>query len=556
MKRTLFAVALLLTASSMFAADTTRRYVVAMRGGVPARETFRQLDADFATGRRALRVFPRVQAAALDLTDAEAARLRQEPDVIAVEPAMERHLLDSTPVTNTELIAGRNPNGQTTPYGISLVNAQQVWPYKRGDAINVAVLDTGIDYNHPDLKAQYQGGYNEISKTDDPLDNNGHGTHVSGTISASDNDLGVVGVAPHVKLWSVKVLNASGSGRTDGIIAGIDWVIARKLELGGNWIMSLSLGSEDSSLVEEQAFQRAADAGILTLAASGNASTAGVPAAVSYPAAYPSVVAIGAIDAKSAVADFSNQGPELALVAPGVDVLSTLQVGKGSIAYVGTGSSSYSGAALTGSVNGTVTGKFVFCGFGQPSDFTSAVNGKIAVISRGAGVTFHDKTQRAKNAGAIGVIIYNNDDSALSWTLIGDDPADQTYAWPTAIGITREDGAALVANAGATLTITQGPDDYGFLSGTSMATPHASGVAALVWSVAPNATAAQVRQALTSTAHDLGASGFDPAFGNGLIDAFAAAKALAPAVFANPATPAPPTPTNGGFNGRRIMRRP
>lgn len=556
MKRTLFACALLLTASSVLAADTTHRYVVAMRGGAPARETFRQLDADFASAKRDLRVFPRVQAAALDLTDAEAAQLRQEPGVLAVEPAKERHLLDSTPVTATENIAGRNPDGQTTPYGISLVHAQEVWPYKRGDAINVVVLDTGIDYNHPDLKGQYAGGRNEVSRNDDPLDNNGHGTHVSGTIAASDNNLGVVGVAPHVKLWSVKVLNASGSGRTDSIIAGVDWVIAKKNELGGDWIMSLSLGSEDSSLVEEQAFQRAADAGILTLAASGNNSTAGVPAAVSYPAAYPSVVAIGAIDAKSVIADFSNQGPELALVAPGVDVLSTLQVGKGSLAYVGTGNTNYSGAALTGSVNGTVTGKFVFCGFGAPSDFTSAVSGKIAVISRGQSITFHDKAQRAKNAGAIGVVIFNNDDSALSWTLIGDDPADQTFAWPTTIGITKDDGAALVASPDATITITQGPDDYGFLSGTSMATPHASGVAALVWSVAPNATAAQVRQVLTSTAHDLGAGGFDTAFGNGLIDAFAAAKALAPAVFANPSTPAPPAPTNGGFNGRRIMRRP
>ncbi|HKO57325.1 MAG TPA: S8 family serine peptidase [Thermoanaerobaculia bacterium] len=556
MKRTLFAVALLLTASSMFAAEGTHRYVVALRAGAPMRESFRQLDADFASGGRSLRLFPHVSAAAVDLTDEEAAELRGQRNIVAVEPAIERHLLDSTPVTNTELIAGRNPNGQTTPYGISLVNAQQVWPYKRGDAINVVVMDTGIDYNHPDLKDQYAGGRNEIAKTDDPLDNNGHGTHVAGTISASDNDLGVVGVAPHVKLWSAKVLNAQGSGRTDSIIAAIDWALGKKAELGGNWIFSLSLGSEDSSLVELQAFQKAADAGVLTIAASGNASEAGLPAPVAYPAAYPSVVAIGAINAKSVLADFSNQGPELALVAPGVDVLSTLQVGKGSIAYVGSGDANYSGAALSGSVNGSISGQFVFCGFGAPSDFTSAVNGKIALIQRGQGITFHDKTQRAKAAGAIAVVIFNNDDSALSWTLIGDDPADKTYAWPTTIGITKQDGETLVANPSATITVTQGPDDYGFLSGTSMATPHASGVAALVWSVAPNATAAEVRQALQSTAHDLGAAGFDPEFGNGLIDAFAAAKALAPTVFANPSTPAVPAPTNGGFNGRRIMRKP
>jgi subtilisin family serine protease len=556
MKRTLYAVALLLTASSMFAAEGTRRYLVATRGSAPVRESFRQLDADFASGARFPRVFPRVQAAAVDLTDAEAAQLRGDRNIIAVEPVIERHLLGSAPVAQTELVSGRNPAGQTTPYGISLVDAQQVWPYKRGDSINVAVLDTGIDYNHPDLKDQYAGGHNEITDSDDPMDDHGHGTHVAGTISASDNNLGVVGVAPHVRLWSVKILDEQGSGTTENVVAGVDWVLARKAELGGNWIISASFGAKQQSTAERQAFQRAADAGVLTIAASGNDSVAGVPSPVSYPAAYPSVVAIGAVDAKSLVADFSNQGPELALVGPGVDVLSTLQVGKGSIAYVGAGSANYSGAALTGSANGSVTGKFVYCGFGQPGDFTSAVNGKIAVISRGQGITFHDKTQRAKSAGAIGVVIFNNDDSALSWTLIGDDPADQTYAWPTAIGITKDDGAALLATPDATITVTQGPDDYGFLSGTSMAAPHVSGAAALVWSVAPNASASDVRQALINTAHDLGDSGVDRVYGNGLVDAYAAAKALAPAVFANPATPAPPAPTSGGFNGRRILRRP
>jgi len=151
------------------------------------------------------------------------------------------------------------------------------------------------------------------------------------------------------------------------------------------------------------------------------------------------------------------------------------------------------------------------------------------------------------------VVIYNNDDSGLNFTL-GVPLADGSN-WPTTIAIAREDGLALLQRAGDTITVSQGPDDYGLLSGTSMSTPHVAGVAALVWSVAPQVTAEQLRQALQQNAHDLGDSGYDSTFGFGLCDAFAAAKALAPALFATGSTPSGPVPTNGGMSGRRILRR-
>src|SRR5215212_3634488 len=328
MKRVLLTLVVLLSAASSFAAET-QRYLVAMRH-LPARVSFRQADDQIAP--RNMEVFRNVDAFAADLTAEEAAELRSEPGVIAVETLKTRHLLDATPSIPQELVSGRDPNGQTTPYGVSLVKAEAVWPVAKGAAINVVIIDTGIDYTHPDLRDDYAGGYNTFKKNNDPKDDNGHGTHCAGTIGAEDNGLGVIGVAPKVRLWSVKVLGADGEGETENIVSAADWIIGRKNELGGNWIVSLSLGSPRADPVERQAFERLADAGILAVAASGNSA-----GDVSFPAAYPTVMSIGAVDSASEIADFSNTGPEMSLVGPGVDVLSTLPIGSGSIAYVTNG---------------------------------------------------------------------------------------------------------------------------------------------------------------------------------------------------------------------------
>jgi len=144
----------------------------------------------------------------------------------------------------------------------------------------------------------------------------------------------------------------------------------------------------------------------------------------------------------------------------------------------------------------------------------------------------------------------NLDTSAMNWTLIGTDPADKTFDWPLAVGVSLEDGTWLQQHPDASITVTFRADDYGMMSGTSMATPHVAGVAALAWSVAPSATAKQVRQALLATAHDLGTTGVDPVYGYGLADATDAAKALAPGAFGSGGTPVTPLPVPG----RRILR--
>jgi len=193
------------------------------------------------------------------------------------------------------------------------------------------------------------------------------------------------------------------------------------------------------------------------------------------------------------------------------------------------------------------------------------VKGNIALIQRGS-ATFNQKTKNALAAGATGVVIYNcsmtatpstcTNDSFGNWTLIGKDTAgndltaDLNFAWPVTVGVSYADGEKLrTAAASSTLTETNTVDDYAIESGTSMSCPHAVGVAALVWGAAPTATAADVRNAMTSTAHDLGDSGRDSVFGFGLIDAYAAAKSIAPSKFGSPVTPSEPA------TGRKVIRR-
>jgi serine protease len=538
---------LLLIVATTVSAEERLRYAVAMKTPVLRHSAPRFAGIDMA--ERDYEPFQFLQAYAADLTAAEAAALRKQPGVRYVEAAMTYRAfgLEKFPANADSL---RNLDGQTTPYGIDLVHARDTWNVVRGAGINVAVVDTGIDYNHPDLRDRYAGGFNTITKTNDPLDDEGHGSHVSGTIAASDNSVGVVGVAPQARIWAVKVLNSSGEGTTINIAAGINWVLDQKKTLGGDWIINMSLGDTHLSMIMQDACQQAADAGVLIVAASGNDSTGTLPEPVSYPAAFPTVVAVGAVDSASRVADFSNQGPELALVAPGVNVLSTFPQGAGELSFVKSGTNSFEAIHVVGSPKGTITAPYVFCAQGHTGEFPASVSGKIALIQRGD-ITFNEKAKNAKLAGAIAVVIFNNERPYSGFTFIGADPTDATFAWPLAVGIDTADGEAIKADPDATITISYVSDDYGINSGTSMASPHVAGVAALIWSAAPGATASQVRLALTSTARDLGAAGVDSVYGSGLVSALEAGKMLAPERFGSPTVPPPNQPPSG----RRILRR-
>ena len=549
MRRTVIAVLFLLLLPTLAPAAESRRYIVSLERGVPAtRATALLRDIDADPQRRDIAEFSRFGLFAATLTDEEAARLSASSNVRYVEPVVERHILGASLPAIADAL--RNLNGQTVPFGIDLVRARDVWPVSRGAQINVAVIDTGVQYTHPDIAPNWAGGYNAITKSNDPMDDNGHGTHVSGTIAAADNAIGVVGVAPAVRLWGVKALNAQGSGSNENVIAGLNWIIDQKKVRGGNWIVNLSLGSSDTSNTEREAFRKAIEEGLIVVAASGNESMPLIPAAVSYPAAYPGVLAVGAVNSQSQIASFSNQGPELAVVAPGVDVLSTVRMQTAAFAAVQTAAKTYGGAPLTGAARGNVSGEWVFCGIGLENEFPASVRGRIAVIRRGGEIKFHTKVTRALAAGATAVVIVNHDTSALSFTLFDPEvPSTETFAWPVVVAISLTDGAALIGSNGGSITVANQLDDYSSFNGTSMSSPHVAGVAALAWSIAPTATPEQIRLAITSSATDLGANGRDAVYGYGLVHALDTAKQLAPGSFNNPSKPVD-TPS-----GRRVLRR-
>ncbi len=203
---------------------------------------------------------------------------------------------------------------QRVPWGIKRVNASDAWAVTRGKGVKLAVIDTGVDGGHSELNVL--GGFSAMGD-DDWKDGHGHGTHVAGTIAAADNDKGVVGVAPDVSLYGVKVLDAQGRGSYESVIAGIQWAVENKMD-----VANMSLGGDETTEAMADAVKAAAAAGLTIVAAAGNNG-----GKVGYPAAYPGTIAIAASDSNDRGASFSSRGPEVDLVAPGVKVDSTWKGG-------------------------------------------------------------------------------------------------------------------------------------------------------------------------------------------------------------------------------------
>jgi subtilisin len=241
---------------------------------------------------------------------------------------------------------------QSTPTGINRVDAE-LSPTARINGVDervnvdVAVLDTGIDFSHPDLNVYTAGAKNCSLGAINANDDNGHGSHVAGTIGALDNTIGVVGVAPGARVWPVKVLNAAGVGLTSEIVCGIDYVRSRASEIEvAN--MSLSGGGSDDGNCgnsnndsEHRAICAAVSAGVTFAVAAGNDHE---DAKDSTPAAYDEVITVSALadfngqpgggapstcrsDVDDTFANFSNYGADVDLIAPGVCINSTYMLG-------------------------------------------------------------------------------------------------------------------------------------------------------------------------------------------------------------------------------------
>ena len=211
---------------------------------------------------------------------------------------------------------------QTIPWGITAVRARDANKYNTGYGTLVCILDSGIDSDHPDLSTNILGGenfvvMNGIIDPDQWDDDRGHGTHVAGTVAARSNSYGVVGVAPRAKLFAAKVLNSSGSGYVSDLVEGI----ASCIDNGAD-VINMSLSTSSNSTVLRNAIETAYNAGVIVVAAAGNSNSS-----VAYPAKYPQVIAVSAVDSSLKKASFSNYGPEVDFAAPGVSVYSTYKGG-------------------------------------------------------------------------------------------------------------------------------------------------------------------------------------------------------------------------------------
>jgi major intracellular serine protease len=213
----------------------------------------------------------------------------------------------------------------TIPYGVNLHQAPQIWENgEKGEGIVVAVLDTGIDTNHPDLKANIIGGKNftKDGSADNYEDENGHGTFCAGVVGANGK---IVGVAPESKILVGKVLDKFGSGSYASIIKGIKWATNWKGENNERVrVISMSLGGTDYDINLENAILDACAKGIVVVCASGNEGDGNSETLEkSYPALINECVTVGACDINRKIADFSNEHLQVDVLGAGVDVIST-----------------------------------------------------------------------------------------------------------------------------------------------------------------------------------------------------------------------------------------
>ncbi|WDD98967.1 S8 family serine peptidase [Thalassomonas actiniarum] len=396
---------------------------------------------------------------------------------------------------------------QLTPYSVYQSEADQV-TFNANAGMKVCVIDSGLDRTNPDFNWAGITGDNDSGTGNWDEHGGPHGTHVAGTIGAADNNVGVVGMAPGVDMHIIKVFNASGWGYSSDLAHA-----AQKCTDAGANIINMSLGGGASNRAEENAFDAFTAAGGLVVAAAGNDGNN----VRSYPAGYESVMMIGGNDADNGRYD-SSQYPSCSstqdncveVTAGGVNVLSTYPQDMASLSVTTAGGQNYASTAMENT--GSVSGSTYYMGTAEATD--SAANGKVCVIDRG-NISFHDKVQNCENSGGIGAIIINNVSGVLSGTL-----GETNATTIPAVGTALEDKTALVAATSASIDISA--SSYGYMTGTSMATPAVAGIAALVWSNHTECTGTDIRNVLKATAADLGDAGHDVYFGHGVVKAKAA----------------------------------
>ena len=489
-------------AASAAAPDTTR-VIVAFKPGSKANV---KSAVAAAKGNIKHEIFG-TDAMAIEVPTVALKGLQNNPNVAYVEEDVIRKPFALTsPSTGTPYATG-----QLVPYGIKMVQAD-ILPDTNATNRKVCIIDSGINRDHEDLVGNVMAGEYDAGTGWWYTDENSHGTHVAGTIAAVNNaGTGVVGVNANkkLKLHIVKVFSAAGWAYSSTLASA-----ANKCGAAGANVISMSLGGGRKTKTEENAFIKLQSAGVLSIAAAGNDGNT----VISYPAGYASVMMVGAVDENKAWATFSQYNSAVEIAGPGVAVLSTVPMGTGSEAVLSVGASTYAPGAMEGSPVTTATAPLANFGIGDTVN--TAVAGKVCLIARGT-VDFATKVSNCQASGGVGAVVYNNVAGAFGGTL------GTTVTNIPSVTATDTDGAAMMNQLGQSATVGVKASNYAYFDGTSMATPHVSAVAALVWSYFPSCTGAQIRSSLTKSAQDLGTAGRDTKYGFGLVQAKAAHDRIA-----------------------------
>lgn len=418
------------------------------------------------------------------------------------------------------------------------------------NAKKVCVIDSGLALSqgetggaNPDMLDHGNiTGSNDSGTGNWNSDGGPHGTHVAGTVAAPANGFGVVGFAPGNPLHIVKVFNDAGWGYSSDLAKA-----AQECTNGGAKIITMSLGGGGANSTEENAFNTFTSNGGLVLAAAGNDGNT----TRSYPAGYASVMMIGANDANNNIASFSqypsitsrvkgqtisNENIGVEVTVGGVDTLSTYPSGGTSLVTASADSTAF--AAAPSDNGGSLNGATHFMGTAETATPGAASN-KICLIDRG-NISFADKINNCAASGGIGALVINN--------VAGEGPI---YMDVTGVNTNIPAyGAALESRttilAASNVSISSSASDYGYMSGTSMATPGAAGAAALIWSNHPNCSGTEIRNAMKATAEDQGTAGRDDYFGYGIVKAAAASAHIdANACTGDTGPVEPPKPCKG-----------